>query len=60
MATLAALSIRKPTICAINGHAVGIGITMTLPFDIRLAWKGAKIGFVFGQVSSSFHARCTS
>lgn len=46
---LATFSVRKPTICAINGHAVGIGITMTLPFDIRLAWKDAKIGFVFGK-----------
>ena len=32
----------------INGHAVGIGATMTLPMDIRLAANGAKIGFVFG------------
>lgn len=47
--SLAALAIRKPTICAVNGHAVGIGITMTLTFDIRVAWKDAKIGFVFGK-----------
>ena len=38
---------RKPVIAAINGPAVGVGITMTLPMDIRLAVKGAKIGFVF-------------
>lgn len=37
----------KPTIAAINGHAVGVGITMTLPMDIRLVAEGAKIGFVF-------------
>jgi enoyl-CoA hydratase/carnithine racemase len=37
----------KPIIGAINGAAVGVGITMTLPMDIRLAVKGAKIGFVF-------------
>jgi enoyl-CoA hydratase/carnithine racemase len=37
----------KPTIAAINGPAVGVGITMTLPMDIRLAVEGAKIGFVF-------------
>jgi enoyl-CoA hydratase/carnithine racemase len=37
----------KPVIAAINGAAVGIGITMTLPMDIRLAAAGAKIGFVF-------------
>ena len=38
---------RKPVIGAINGHAVGVGITMTLPMDIRMASTGAKIGFVF-------------
>jgi enoyl-CoA hydratase/carnithine racemase len=37
----------KPVIAAINGAAVGVGITMTLAMDIRLAVKGAKIGFVF-------------
>src|SRR5438046_3181941 len=37
----------KPVIAAINGPAVGVGITMTLPMDIRLAADGAKIGFVF-------------
>jgi enoyl-CoA hydratase/carnithine racemase len=39
--------LRKPVIAAINGPAVGVGITMTLPMDIRLAVEGAKIGFVF-------------
>jgi enoyl-CoA hydratase/carnithine racemase len=38
---------KKPVIAAINGPAVGVGITMTLPMDIRLAVEGAKIGFVF-------------
>ena len=37
----------KPVIAAINGAAVGVGITMTLPMDVRLAVAGAKIGFVF-------------
>jgi enoyl-CoA hydratase/carnithine racemase len=37
----------KPVIAAINGPAVGIGITMTLPMDVRLASDGAKFGFVF-------------
>jgi enoyl-CoA hydratase/carnithine racemase len=37
----------KPVIAAINGPAVGVGITMTLPMDIRLVAEGAKIGFVF-------------
>jgi enoyl-CoA hydratase/carnithine racemase len=38
---------KKPVIAAINGPAVGVGITMTLPMDVRLAAEGAKIGFVF-------------
>jgi enoyl-CoA hydratase/carnithine racemase len=37
----------KPVIAAINGPAVGVGITMTLPMDIRLVAEGARIGFVF-------------
>src|SRR3954462_14502072 len=37
----------KPVIAAINGAAVGVGATMTLPMDVRLAASGAKIGFVF-------------
>lgn len=37
----------KPIIAAINGPAVGVGLTMTLPMDIRLAAPGAKLGFVF-------------
>ena len=40
---------RKPVIAAINGAAVGVGITMTLPMDVRLAVRGAKIGFVFAR-----------
>jgi enoyl-CoA hydratase/carnithine racemase len=39
----------KPVIGAINGAAVGVGITMTLPMDIRLASENAKIGFVFAR-----------
>lgn len=38
---------RKPVIAAINGPAVGVGITAILPADIRLAAESAKIGFVF-------------
>ncbi len=38
---------RKPVIGAINGAAVGVGVTMTLPMDVRLASRGAKLGFVF-------------
>ncbi len=39
----------KPTIAAINGAAVGIGVTMTLPMDVRLASDNAKFGFVFAR-----------
>src|SRR4051794_25196482 len=39
----------KPVIAAINGPAVGVGITMTLPMDMRIAAAGAKIGFVFAR-----------
>jgi enoyl-CoA hydratase/carnithine racemase len=37
----------KPVIGAINGSAVGVGISMTLPMDIRLLADHAKVGFVF-------------
>jgi len=39
----------KPIIAAINGPAVGVGITMTLPMDVRLAAESAKMGFVFAR-----------
>lgn len=47
--TEAIYSCRKPSIAAINGGAVGVGITMTLPMDIRIASTKAKIGFVFAR-----------
>jgi enoyl-CoA hydratase/carnithine racemase len=40
----------KPVIAAINGAAVGIGATMTLGMDIRMASTEARIGFVFGRI----------
>ena len=46
---LSIFSCRKPVIAAINGHAVGAGITMTLPMDIRIVAEDAKIGFVFAR-----------
>ncbi|KAL2063738.1 hypothetical protein VTL71DRAFT_5543 [Oculimacula yallundae] len=39
----------KPIIAAINGSAVGVGITMTLPMSIRIVSQTAKIGFVFAR-----------
>ena len=48
--TLAIHELPKPVIAAINGAAVGIGATMTLAMDIRLASTKARIGFVFGRL----------
>ncbi len=48
--TLAIHTLPKPVIAAINGAAVGIGATMTLAMDLRLASTTAKIGFVFGRL----------
>jgi len=39
--------IRKPIIAAINGHAVGVGLTMPLQYDMRIVADDAKLGFVF-------------
>ena len=48
--TLAIYECTKPVIAAINGPAVGIGATMTLAMDVRLASEKARIGFVFGKI----------
>lgn len=47
--TLRMFQSKKPVIGAINGPAVGIGATMTLPMDIRIAADTAKMGFVFSR-----------
>src|SRR5438270_1601846 len=49
LVTLRIFECLKPVIAAINGPAVGVGITMTLPMDVRLAADSAKIGFVFAR-----------
>lgn len=48
--TLEIMQCRKPVIAAINGPAVGIGSTMTLPMDFRLASTTARMGFVFARL----------
>lgn len=47
--TLRIFELKKPIIAAINGPAVGVGITMTLAMDIRLASENARMGFVFAR-----------
>jgi enoyl-CoA hydratase/carnithine racemase len=49
MVSLRIFESHKPVIAAINGPAVGVGITMTLPMDIRLVSTTARIGFVFSR-----------
>ncbi len=47
--TLRIFNCRKPVIAAVNGPAVGIGVTMLLPMDARIASSEARFGFVFSQ-----------
>jgi enoyl-CoA hydratase/carnithine racemase len=42
-------ALKKPVIVAYNGAAVGVGVTMTLPYDIRIAAESARIGIVFNR-----------
>jgi len=50
---------KKPVIAAINGPAVGVGATMTLPMDIRLASEEARMGFVFTRRAIAPDGCCT-
>jgi enoyl-CoA hydratase/carnithine racemase len=47
--TLRLYECKKPVIAAINGAAVGVGVTMTLPMDVRIASATARFGFVFAR-----------
>ncbi len=49
IASLPFARLRKPVIAAVNGPAVGIGATMTLPMDVRIAAESARFGFVFAR-----------
>ena len=47
--TLRVFDMSKPVIAAINGAAVGFGVTFTLPMDVRIASTDARLGFVFAR-----------
>lgn len=49
MVALRIFESKKPVIGAINGAAIGVGVTMTLPMDFRLASTAARLGFVFAR-----------
>jgi len=54
--TLAIFNCLKPIVAAINGAAVGVGITMCLPMDIRMISSTARIGFVFNKRGMAMEA----
>ena len=54
--TLAIFNCLKPIVAAINGAAVGVGITMCLPMDIRMMSTAARIGFVFNKRGMAMEA----
>src|ERR1700683_513466 len=43
-------NLSKPTIAAINGYALGVGLTIPILFDVRIASENAKMGTIFGRV----------
>jgi len=43
-------NLSKPTIAAINGYALGVGMTIPIMFDVRIASENAKLGVIFGRV----------
>ncbi|ROT97063.1 enoyl-CoA hydratase [Altererythrobacter sp. FM1] len=47
--TLRLYELKKPVIAAVNGAAVGVGSTMLLPMDVRIASESARFGFVFAK-----------
>lgn len=49
MVNLRLYDMKKPVIAAINGAAIGFGITLTLPMDVRIAARTAKMGFAFAR-----------
>jgi len=54
--TLAIFNCLKPIVAAINGAAVGVGITMCLPMDLRLMSTAARVGFVFNKRGMAMEA----
>jgi len=59
LVALKIFEMKKPVIAAINGAAVGFGITMTLPMDIRIASESARMGFAFTRRGIVPDACCT-
>ncbi|KAI0126470.1 enoyl-CoA hydratase/isomerase [Xylariales sp. AK1849] len=59
LVSLAIYYCNKPVVAALNGHGVGVGITVTLPYNLRIASRSARVGFVFARRGISMEA-CSS